>query len=240
MSFINWVKNRDNDLYCEFILQDEYGNENTESKKELVVLVGPPAVGKSTYIAQKFHPDDVFVVSRDEIVDRVSKDYDMTYDDMFALPPKDALPNTIVVGMEKYGNVQKAPLWMKWTPVVFDRVQEANDRINNLLQKRFSDAVNSDLNIVVDMTNMTASVRKNALKHADKKDYFKRAVVFTFQDSDLPELMRRMKERSDKIRKQGGSKTIGEDVVNRMIKSFETIDPKEGFDRVDTINTFSV
>jgi transcriptional regulator of met regulon len=129
---------------------------------------------------------------------------------------------------------------MKWTPVVFDRVQEANDRINNLLQKRFADAVNSDLNIVVDMTNMTASVRKNALKHADKKDYFKRAVVFTFQDSDLPELMRRMKERSDKIRKQGGSKTIGEDVVNRMIKSFEAIDPKEGFDRVDTINTFSV
>ena len=87
---------------------------------------------------------------------------------------------------------------------------------------------------------MTASVRKNALKHADGKDYFRRAVVFTMADSDLPTLLRRMEKRSEEIKKQGGSKTIGEDVIARMVSSFEKVDPSEGFDRVDTINSFLV
>ena len=220
------------------ISQEEFGDENVGSKKELVVLVGPPAVGKSTYIASKFSTDDVFVVSRDDIVDQVASENDMTYDDMFQLPPKTAVPNTSVKGMEQYGVVKEAPKWMRWTDFVFDKVQAANDRINSLLQQRFRDAIDSGLNVVVDMTNMTAQIRKNALKYADGKDYFRRAVVFTMSDSDLPVLLKRMRERSEKIKQQGGSKTIGDDVINRMVSSFEKVDPAEGFDKVDTINTF--
>ena len=81
--FLNYVKNRDIKLYYEFVSQDEFGEENKDNKKELVVLVGPPAVGKSTYIARKFDPNDVSVVSRDDIVDEVAKGMNLTYDDMF-------------------------------------------------------------------------------------------------------------------------------------------------------------
>jgi predicted kinase len=109
-----------------------------------------------------------------------------------------------------------------------------------LLQKRFKDAVDSGLHIVVDMTNMTSNIRRNALKHADNHDFFRRAVVFTMEESDLPELLRRMRERSAKIKQEGGSKTIGEDVINRMITSFEKVSQSEGFDKVDTFNSFSV
>jgi hypothetical protein len=47
-----------------------------------------------------------------------------------------------------------------------------------------------------------------------------------------------MKKRSEEIRSNGGSKTIGEDVIYKMIKSFQQISPEEGFDKVDTVNTF--
>lgn len=89
------------------------------------------------------------------------------------------------------------------------------------------------------MTNMNANARKNALKYIEGKDYFKRAVVFTMQESDLPELLRRMRSRSEMIKNNGGSKTIGEDVVQRMVRSFQQISPSEGFDKVDTVNTFT-
>lgn len=240
MSFKNWIKKRDNVLYYEFISQDEFGEENVDEKKEIVVLVGPPAIGKSTYIAQKFDSDDVFIVSRDDIVDSVSSSKGFNYDEMFMLPPPESIPNTMVSGMEKYGLVKEAPSWMRWTKLIFSKVQEANEEINSKLQKRFKDAVESEKNIVVDMTNMTVNARKEAMKYAKDKDYFKRAVVFSLGESDLPELLRRMKERSAKIEAMGGKKTIGEDVIQRMIKSFEKIDPQEGFDKVDTFNSFSI
>jgi predicted kinase len=233
--FIRWMKNRDVKLYYEFISQDEFGNENKENKKELVVLVGPPAVGKSTYIANKFDSKDVFVVSRDDIVDEVAKSMGLTYDDMFALPPKDSIPNTSVEGMEKYGLVEKAPLWMTWTKVVYKKIVDANEIINSQLKQKFKEAVDSGKNVVVDMTNMTAKIRQSALNYAKDKDFFRRAVVFTFAESDLPEIFNRMRKRSAEIASKGGSKTIGEDVVHRMIKSFEKVSPEEGFDKVETV-----
>ena len=110
--FDEWVKIRDKKLY-EDITQDEFGDENSDKKKELIVLIGPPAVGKSTYIASKFKPDDVFVVSRDDIVDQVAGENNFTYDDMFELPPPDTALRSIVVGKEKFGVVKEAPVWMK-------------------------------------------------------------------------------------------------------------------------------
>jgi hypothetical protein len=89
------------------------------------------------------------------------------------------------------------------------------------------------------MTNMTVGARRGALKYVQGKDFFRRAVVFTLQESDIPELIRRMKSRSEQIKANGGSKTIGKDIVARMIKSFQSVSPDEGFDKVDTFNSFS-
>jgi predicted kinase len=237
--FLNWIKNKDAILY-ESISQDEFGTENNEGKLELVVLIGPPAIGKSTYIAQKFAPQNVFVVNRDDIVNEVSSSMSMTYDDMFAYPPPDASLNASVQGMEQYGVVKEAPKYMRWTKYVYDKIQNANDRINEILKQKFKEAIDSGKNVVVDMTNMTYDSRKNCLNYVKNKDYFKRAVVFTMQDSDLTTLFNRMRSRSEKIKSQGGSKTIGEDIVNRMISSFQKVNPDEGFDKVDTINSFSI
>jgi predicted kinase len=220
-------------LWLELVSQEEYGIENHQNQTEIVVLVGPPAIGKSTYIKSKYPESDI--VSRDDIVDQVSNSMGMTYDDMFQTPPKDA---TIGTTTDKFGTVLNAPSWMTWTPTVYSNVLQANKIINEKLEERFRNAVLSGNDVIVDMTNMTASARKNALKYVQGKQYFKRAVVFTLQESNLPELLNRMKSRSESIKANGGSKTIGEDVVIRMVKSFQQISPDEGFDKVDTVSTF--
>jgi len=232
MNFKKWL--------LENVAQEEFGTENHSGKKEIVVLVGPPAVGKSTYIKNKFPKDSVYLVNRDDIVDEVSSSMGMTYDNMFETPPDDAIVGKIISGKEKFGVVLDAPVWMKWAKKVYSNVQEANNLINKKLEENFRNAVNSGKHVVVDMTNMTVGARKSALKYAEGKDFFKRAVVFTLQDSNLPELIKRMKSRSELIKAQGGSKTIGENVISRMIKSFQQVSPDEGFDRVDTVNTFEV
>jgi predicted kinase len=230
-SFKSWL--------LEVVTQEEFGEENNSSKKEMVVLVGPPAVGKSTFIKSKFPPGDVFLVSRDDIVDDVAGSLGMTYDDMFEMPPESSAIGSMVPGKEKFGVVLAAPQWMRWTTKVYSKIQEANNSINGRLEERFKRAVDSGKHVVVDMTNMTVGARRGALKYIHGKDFFRRAVVFTLQESDIPELLRRMRSRSDQIKANGGSKTIGDDVVARMIKSFQKIGPEEGFDKVDTFNSFS-
>lgn len=224
--------------FAEMIMQDEFGDHNHDNKTEIVVLVGPPAIGKSTYIKNKFPPNSVYLVNRDNIVDSVASSLGLTYDDMFQNPPNDAEVGAEVPGKERFGIVLEAPPWMTWTKKLYSNLQTANNRINKMLEDEFQSAVNSGKNVVVDMTNMTANVRQKVLKYVEGKDFYKRAVVFTMQESDLPELLHRMKSRSDQIKAQGGSKTIGADVIDRMIKSFQQISPQEGFDKVDTVRSF--
>lgn len=198
MEFKKWI---------ESIEQKPFGEDNAEGKPELVVLIGPPAIGKSTFIKKNFHPGSTVVVSRDDIVNQVADENGMTYDDMFIKNPK---------------------------------TDAANKEVNRRLADHFAKAVRSGKNVVVDMTNMNANSRRNAMSKIAgmERNFFKRAVVFTMKDTDLPALLARMEARATQIKNAGGSKTIGKDVIMRMIQSFQQVNPDEGFDRVDTVNSF--
>jgi hypothetical protein len=208
----------------------EFIEENPGSKKKIYVLVGPPSVGKSTWIKETFQESQPYVINRDDIAEGVAESMGWTYDDMFMAPPKDSNEGD---EDEKYGVVVKSPPWMTWQPLSFDKVLMANSKIQQRFSERVSAAAGSGQDIVVDMTNMNAGARKGALKAIEGKeqDYEKIAVVFNFKGAeDL--IMRVAEKRAEVAKRMGKSKTIPPAAMQRMFSSFQDVSPEEGFDKV--------
>lgn len=204
--------------------------ESADGKKKIYVLVGPPSVGKSSWIKETFSEIKPYIINRDDIVESVAESYGWEYDDMFVKPPKDA--NEGDAG-GKYGVVIKSPSWMTWQPISFDKVLQANSEVQKRFSERVSAAVSSGQDIVVDMTNMSAGSRKSALKpiEGSEQDYEKIAVVFNFRGSE--ELILKVAEKRAKIAKQmGKSKTIPPADMQRMFAAYQDVSAGEGFDQV--------
>ena len=210
--------------------------EQTEEQemKKIFVLVGPPSVGKSTWIKSTFADIKPYIINRDDLVEEVASEYGWTYDDMFASPPKDA---KIGDSDEKYGNVAKPPSWMTWASSVFDKVLEANGKVRQLFNERVSGAIPSGKDIVVDMTNMDQRSRGNALAaiEGSEQDYKKIAVVFQFKNTE--EFIKRVAaKRAEAAKRMGKSKTIPAAAFNRMFKSYMDVDKSEGFDEIVSVD----
>lgn len=208
-------------------------NEEEEKTKKIFVLVGPPSVGKSTWISNTFSDFDPYVISRDDIAEAVAGTREWTYDDMFVPPPKDSK-----LGDEdpKYGTVVQSPKWMSWQPLSFDKVLEANNEVQSRFMQRVAGAKGNSL-IVVDMTNMNASSRAAALKAIDgnQDEYKKIAVVFEFEGAE--ELVQKIaRKRAEAAKRMGKAKTVPPAAIQRMFSAFERPSMSEGFDEIVTVD----
>lgn len=217
--------------------------------KTIYVLIGPPSVGKSTWIKTKFGEIQPFVINRDDIVEKVAEEYGWTYDDLFSLPIKDVEKEGDK--NEKYGTVIKSPAYMTWAPLSYDKVLEANGKIQDIFNKRIAEGKGKE-NIVVDMTNMNSGSRKGALKVIEgvEGEYHKVAVVFNFKGAE--EIIKKMAaKRSEEMKAKGKSKTIPPAAFDRMFTSYDLQDDKgipfdegkikdvlskEGFDEVVSVD----
>ena len=228
----------------------KFVKENLQNtNKTIYVLVGPPSVGKSTWIKQTFVDVDPYVINRDEIVEQVvaslnsSNDEkqqtpevieeNWTYDDLYVAPLPGAVEGDV---SEKYGTVVKSPEYMTWQPLSYDKVMEANGKVAELFSKKVSEAKGQE-NIVVDMTNMNAGSRVGALKAIEgvEHEYRKVAVVFNFKGSE--DIIKKVaQKRAEEAKKQGLSKTIPPEAFDRMFKSFQEVSPEEGFDEVVNVD----
>ena len=202
-----------------------------DDRKTIFVLVGPPSVGKSTWIQSAFE-EKPYIINRDDIVDSVSSQMGWTYDDMFVTPPADA-----VVGEsdEKYGEVQKAPGWMTWSPMVFSKVMGANNQVQSQFESRVGGAAGADKDIVVDMTNMNAGSRKSALKAVSGGNFKKVAVVFEFKGAE-DVIQKVAQKRAEAAQRMGKSKTIPATAFQRMFQSFSQPTTGEGFDEIVSVD----
>ena len=213
-------------------LFEDVEKEQVEKKPKLFVLVGPPSVGKSSWISSTFGENHPYVINRDDIVEQVASKYGWSYDDLFVNPPAN-----LEIGEtdEKYGTVEQAPSWMSWTKTVFSKVMEANNKVQQLFNQKVSGAPTSGKDVVVDMTNMNASARKNALKMIGDADFEKIAVVFEFEGAE--DFIKKVSEkRAEAAKRMGKTKTIPPEAFDRMFKAFSRPTSSEGFDQIVSVD----
>jgi hypothetical protein len=208
--------------------------QQTDNRKKLFVLVGPPAIGKTTWIER--NAPDAYVVNRDDIVNQVAGGLGLTYDDMFANPDQD-----LEIGHKdpKYGEVIPKPDYLPdYLPEkLWSKVTQANGDVFEKLNQRFAGAGNIDRDVVVDMTNMDVENRKMAFDAIGPTNHKKIAVVFNFQGSDVQKaIMRLAQKRAEEIKAKGGSKTIPEVAFQRMFDAFEPPTAAEGFEEIISID----
>ena len=202
-------------------------------EKRIFVLVGPPSVGKSTWIKSTFTDINPYIINRDDLVEKVAEEYGWTYDDLFVTPSADSKLGDV---SEKYGEVVKSPEYMTWAPLSYDKILEANTKVADLFNNRVLEAKGQD-NIVVDMTNMNVGSRKSALKpiEGSEDEYKKIAVVFNFKGSE--DIIKKLAlKRAEEAKTMGKSKTIPQAAFDRMFSSFQEVSPEEGFDEVINVD----
>jgi hypothetical protein len=224
--------------------------EETEGMKKIFVLVGPPSVGKSSWIRSTFGDTNPYIINRDVIAEKIAESYGWTYDDMFVdpslIPPNEEKEIELEDGTKqkiphhsKYGFVEPAPSYMKWPGApkqVYSKVMKANGEVHSEHMTNFNAAKDSGLDIVVDMTNMSAGARKGALGAIEGREdeYKKIAVDFKYPS---PEIVAAVAEkRNQEAKKQGKSKTIDLKLIKSMISRYEPPSVEEGFDEIVSID----
>lgn len=214
---------------------------NEIKKINFYILIGPPAIGKSTFI--KTMPEGTLVINRDDVVQNVASKYGLTYDDLFITPPSDSEIGKFIPGYENFGKVIDAPEQIKrWTPVVFENIDKINLEVYHKMSELFKKAkTKSYPNVVVDMTNMDLSSRSRILDTMSDKVKF-RYIAVEFDISD-PETINIVKRASEIRRKydlaKGIKKTIPDSAFQRMFLSYVPPSYGEGFDKIIKINTIN-
>lgn len=217
------------------ITEDNGGNNQT-----VYVLIGPPAIGKSTYVKNSPGLKNAIVISRDDIAIAAAKKYGLTYDDLFKYPPQDSKIGQKTKGLEKFGTTttNTHPKMKEAFPLAYSNSLKINALVDHAVASRFLRALKTGQDIVVDMTNMDKRARAMNLAPLEGHDIKKVAVIFNFQDRDTLRILSHLAHRrAMEIEKKGGSKTITPEIIEKSIKSYEKPSAAEGFDEIINFDT---
>jgi len=153
----------DNNLGCKIIhVPEAYtmieGQEDIQ-KKKLFVLIGPPGVGKSTWIKNNVQFNSSTVISRDAIVDRVAEENGLTYNDMWKNDPKIEELNKRISNMLQR-NIEEAAKSEK--DIIIDmtnmNVKTRKQWLNKFNRNRFTRVA---VDFMIDKSNMEKLIKIN-------------------------------------------------------------------------------
>jgi len=212
----------------------------TPEATDMFVLIGPPSIGKSTWISENV--PDAYIVSSDEVTESVAASHKMSYDDMFEYPQQPTLrsgdPNPAFNRNEihpLFGKVVEQGIeWKKWLPYAYEKVNAAEIQALDKLEQVKKDAKFSGKPIVIDMTNMNVGTRKRIIDEMVKytgMNLRKIGVVFEFEGAEQDIKNVAMSRNILKQMSGKGPKTIPDVAFDRMMGSYEPPAPGE-FDKV--------
>lgn len=214
-------------------------------KKEIYILIGPAAIGKSTFIKRAGFPaDKLSVVNRDDIVGEVSQRYKMSYDDLYHFPPHDSTPGTYIPGLEKYGRVIESPeIVLHLHPFSFEYLNSVGAEINYRFYNEFQFAIRDEAKqfVVVDRVHMRSYERKVYFDYLgfDRNKFVVTGVLFNFKDEDTLDVIEKVSAfRTQQLIESGvRPRTVSRKVQENMIKFYEEPTLEEGFDSIIKVDT---
>lgn len=213
-------------------------------KKEISILIGPAAIGKTTYV-QNTYPqrDGLCMISRDDIVGRVSLKYNLSYDDLYNFPPQDACVGDYISGFENYGKVIESPSVVRHLkPLSYEYLNDVNSEIHYTFYNEFQFAARNPFceHIVIDRVHLRKEERVIYFKYIEhmRSQFNVTALIFNFQDPDTLDIIEKMSEfRKQKMATGGRFRTVPRSVQENMIKFYQEPTISEGYDSIIKVDT---
>jgi len=220
----------------------------TPTAADLFVLIGPPSIGKSTWINENI--PNAYIISSDEVTEAVAAAEGMSYDDMFEYPQQPEVRKKMDDGSfkmvpnpnynpnevhPKFGKVVDQGInWKSWMPKAYEKVNTAEIKALKKLEQVKQDAKSSGLPIVIDMTNMNVGSRKRIIDEMIRftgLNLRKIGVVFEFAGAEEDIKSTAASRNVLKQMSGHGPKTIPDIAFNRMMGGYQP--PAEGeFDKI--------
>lgn len=224
--------------------------ESSENKKkDILFLIGPPGSGKSFQIKKLQKHKEYDVINRDDIAIKIAESNNLTYRELFNRP--NFIPNDndffiengkkYLKGFEKYGEVIPTPessFMSKFSSVVFKKIQELNQEIEDTLKYKLDRAIKKNHNIIIDMVNNYKYNRVQIINKIDKNNYKIIAIIFNSGGKGMDDtLININKIRDIELAKLNRNKNISEEIIINYINKYEPPTKSEGFDKIINIST---
>ena len=191
----------------------------SSKRQSVIILCGPPGVGKSSLLQETSCLRDYVIISRDNIVTEVAKERGFTYNEMFKKPTEGITDQS--PSHPKYGSVVRG-----WQGVwAYSEVKNAQLQVNELHKQQVEMAVRNKCNVVIDMTNITHKERAKWLKTFESAET-RVAVHFAFNNNteDVQNLIELTKRRVHQ--------PISPKIVEKFAERYEPPTELEGFTHI--------
>jgi len=215
-------------IYC---MEHGYPNlRKRPTNANITVLIGPPAVGKTTWREANVGPDDV-VVSRDDIMEQYAVENSIIGTEVDCHVCKGDGFNTVIsfnagpVDHDCYNCKATGKSKVKNYSELWKYLEDNNlhKEIDVILQTTFKEAVKANKNVVIDMTNMSRKTRRKWLANVPK-NYSKTAVVFAV---DYEEILKRSNNRNKETGKYISPLVIKQLAKGFMVPTYDEVDKIE-------------
>jgi predicted kinase len=202
------------------LILNEIKNKLNDSYQYLIILVGIPASGKSTFIKKlRKIIKNIGVLERDQMV----------------------ILNAKIINRE----IKKRKL--SHEPLTYDKSfekkdenkKQIDDNVNQLMNRK-EELVQNKKIVIADRTNLTKVSRKQFIDKFPKRKIiaidFYRALKDVDNDKKLNAFILNAKQREDKQKDIVKKKTLDQSVFSRMLKQYEIPSKNEGIDIIYNVS----